>query len=262
MEHRHKMSPKQVETALECAYGAASDTDFNEAGAALLIGSTNENAEEFRNRNQASTGSHDVDIMMMPKPQYDLGEFFNEFSSFWRNYDENAREEGMHTSTYSDSNHETQANWITEQTEGAEGKIPGHALLFPSEADIKNHTPQGFYQAVKDQHIPLYGSLDQVNQEPTPRRLGDFISEYHGPSGPLISDSFPEEVQWRTLEQIVEYTEEHYGELVDDSQRVSEIDNEIQQVAQDGLETAQQSPQELHSELTSSLSSNKSNAIS
>lgn len=246
------MSTKEVETALECAYDAASDTDFRETGAALIIGSTYGNAESFQHDNLDTTGSHDIDVIMMPKSNYKLGEFFNEFSSFWRNYDKNARNEGMHTSTYSDSSHEVEANWITEQHEGSEGKIPGHAMLFPSVEDVKDIAPKGFHEAVNECHIPLHGSLDEANQETTPREVGDFISEYHGPSGALLSDAFPEEVQWRTIEQIVEYTEEHYGEIMD-QESASEVQDEIERVANEGLETAQKTPQELHARHTNSI---------
>lgn len=255
MEHRYSMSEKDVERALESAYDASADTDFDETGALLLIGSTYENAQSFQRDNEEVTGSHDIDIVAIPHENYDLNRFLNEFNDFWKNYAEESRNKNMHLSTYSDSNHETQANWITSQVEDEEGKIPGHALLFPSVQDIEQQAPEGFYQAVKNEHIPLHGSLEQANNNPTPVPLDEFISEYHGPSGPLITDSFPEQVEWRTLEQILNYTDEHYKEFIDDQSQFTNAKHEVQRAAKRGLETAQVTPQELHRQITASLTS-------
>lgn len=255
MEHRYRMSPNQVERALESAYDAAESTDFNHTGFLGVIGSTYENAKKFRKHNQKNTGSHDIDIVALPKDNYNLDGFLTDFNKFWKTYAKQAREKGMYTSTYSDSSHETQANWITSKLKGEEGKIPGHALLFPSKSDIKNQAPEGFYDAVKDNHIPLEGSFKEANNNPTPQRLGEFISEYHGPSGPLITDSFPEEVEWRTLEQIINYTDEHYEEFVDDREQFSEVADVVERAAIEGPGIAQVTPQELHQKATESITS-------
>ena len=203
MTYRQEISPEKVEKFRQAVYRTASEADKTKIGYIGLVGTSTTRGKNV----------HDVDLLMFPSEQSNVGEAIVAMNEFYRSLDARLqRDEGLYLATCPRKILQPEVNHIISQVRGKENKISTHTLFFPDFRSFQAFNPIGFLESISQCSEAVLGDFDIVRRIPEKPALRNeayfMIADFQIP---LVADRYPESLTLEKTENVLNYLAKIHG---------------------------------------------------